>query len=199
MEPLQRELNYRILCFWSEEDQEFVATCVQLPGLSGLGATEQEALTELLTAMSVWFEHQEPQGGLCLLGQPSPLAVSTAPLNLFFQRENTSVWLGCSAYDEHREGARMGGLFDVNGQSQETTGLFVATHHGGHADWYGCRKPSFTQPSGWVGHGLTGVCTIGTAGLTDQFRPTVVREIGLAGDEKPAERPGISNRRPLAA
>src|SRR6266550_4047445 len=37
--------------FWSPMDGEFVATCTEIPGLSGLGASEQEAIAELKVAI----------------------------------------------------------------------------------------------------------------------------------------------------
>ena len=47
---------------WSEEDSEFVAVCVEIPGLSGLGKTEADALTELKEALSAWLDHLRSEG-----------------------------------------------------------------------------------------------------------------------------------------
>lgn len=41
---------------WSEEDQEYVATCSAFPGLSALGETEEEALAEAKVALGLFIE-----------------------------------------------------------------------------------------------------------------------------------------------
>ncbi|MBI2985769.1 MAG: type II toxin-antitoxin system HicB family antitoxin [Deltaproteobacteria bacterium] len=41
---------------WSPEDRQFVATFLELPGLSGLGDTIAEAIKELNEALHGWFE-----------------------------------------------------------------------------------------------------------------------------------------------
>lgn len=52
--------SYRV--FWSSDDNEFVATCTEVPGLSGLGPSEAEAIGELKTALAVWLDHLESEG-----------------------------------------------------------------------------------------------------------------------------------------
>ena len=42
---LARLYTYRV--FWSEEDQEFVGTCLEFPSLSALAKDQVEALTEI--------------------------------------------------------------------------------------------------------------------------------------------------------
>jgi predicted RNase H-like HicB family nuclease len=46
--------SYRV--FWPSEDNEFVATCVEIPGLSGLAPTEAGAIEELKVAIRGWLE-----------------------------------------------------------------------------------------------------------------------------------------------
>lgn len=69
--------RYSFQVFWSAEDQEFVATCVEIPGLSGLGATEEAALGEVKTAVQVWLDylvaHGEP------LPVPQPFHAASTP------------------------------------------------------------------------------------------------------------------------
>ena len=47
--------SYRI--FWSKEDGEYVAECDEIPGLSGLGSSEAQAIKELKVAIGVWLDH----------------------------------------------------------------------------------------------------------------------------------------------
>ena len=46
---------------WSSEDRQFVATFLELPGLSGLGGTISEAIKELSEALRAWLDaaHKE--------------------------------------------------------------------------------------------------------------------------------------------
>jgi|SRR5215813_158197 len=48
--------KYSFSIGWSEEDQEYVATCPSFPGLSALGETEEEALAEAKTALQLFIE-----------------------------------------------------------------------------------------------------------------------------------------------
>jgi len=41
---------------WSPEDRQFVATFLELPGLSGLGDTIGDAIKELTDALREWLE-----------------------------------------------------------------------------------------------------------------------------------------------
>jgi predicted RNase H-like HicB family nuclease len=54
--------RYPLRVFWSERDSEFVATCAEIPGLSGLGANEAEAIAELKVAIGGWLEHLTEEG-----------------------------------------------------------------------------------------------------------------------------------------
>ncbi len=48
--------RYSFNITWSEEDGEYVATCPAFPGLSALGKTEEEALTEGKVALELFIE-----------------------------------------------------------------------------------------------------------------------------------------------
>jgi len=48
--------NYGFRIAWSDEDQSFVATCVELEGLSGLGDTPEQALSEVKVAVELALE-----------------------------------------------------------------------------------------------------------------------------------------------
>jgi len=56
--------NYSFSVLWSDEDGEYVATSAEFPGLSGLGATPEEAIAELKDAIEVavqaYLEDGEP-------------------------------------------------------------------------------------------------------------------------------------------
>jgi predicted HicB family RNase H-like nuclease len=56
--------KYSFNIAWSESDGEYVATSAEFPGLSGLGATAEEAVSELRAAMEVavdaFLEDGEP-------------------------------------------------------------------------------------------------------------------------------------------
>ena len=54
--------RYSHRVFWSPRDNEFVATCVEIPGLSGLAPTEAGAIEELKVAIGGWLEHLSEQG-----------------------------------------------------------------------------------------------------------------------------------------
>src|SRR6184192_4809376 len=62
-------IEYSYVVFWSDADREYAATCMEVPVLSGLGATEALAIQELKVAMTAWFEYLESQG----LPRPAPL------------------------------------------------------------------------------------------------------------------------------
>jgi predicted RNase H-like HicB family nuclease len=70
--PVIPTYSYRV--FWSADDQEFVATCVEIPGLSGLAATEAGAIDELKVAIGGWLEHLTEQG--IAWPEPNPDAFS---------------------------------------------------------------------------------------------------------------------------
>jgi len=49
IKELLKRYSYRV--FWSEDDQEFVAVCLELPSLSGLAKTQERALVEVKVAV----------------------------------------------------------------------------------------------------------------------------------------------------
>lgn len=56
--------DYHINVFWSDEDESWVADIPDLAHCSALGATPQEAVTEVLEAKQAWLEsareHNDP-------------------------------------------------------------------------------------------------------------------------------------------
>lgn len=66
--------RYSFRVFWSPEAKEFVATCVEIPGLSGLASTEAGAIDELKLAICGWLEHLSDQG--TPWPEPNPAAFS---------------------------------------------------------------------------------------------------------------------------
>lgn len=54
--------NYGFRIAFSEEDQSFVAMCVELEGLSGLGDTPEQALAEVKVAVELALEEYVAQG-----------------------------------------------------------------------------------------------------------------------------------------
>jgi predicted RNase H-like HicB family nuclease len=52
--------SYRI--FYDTPSGEYVAECEEIPGLSGIGATDIEALTELKEAISGWLAALAAEG-----------------------------------------------------------------------------------------------------------------------------------------
>ena len=53
---------------WSDEDQEYIATCRSFPGLSAFGETEEEALIEARVALAGFVETYEANN----LTRPGP-------------------------------------------------------------------------------------------------------------------------------
>jgi predicted RNase H-like HicB family nuclease len=62
---------YAFRSSWSDGDGECVATCEEIPGLSGLGPTPARALAELRIAIAAWLDYLAAQG----LALPLPIAV----------------------------------------------------------------------------------------------------------------------------
>ncbi|HKZ80541.1 MAG TPA: toxin-antitoxin system HicB family antitoxin [Pyrinomonadaceae bacterium] len=65
---------------WSEEDQEYVATCPAFPGLSAFGASEEEALKEGKIALAGFIETCEANN--LSLPEPAIRAASSGKLQL---------------------------------------------------------------------------------------------------------------------
>lgn len=49
-------MKYKIILFWSEEDQAFLAEVPELPGCMAHGETQDEALHRAQEAMAAWIE-----------------------------------------------------------------------------------------------------------------------------------------------
>ena len=56
MQASSQMARYSYHITWSSEDRQFVATFLELPGLSGLGDTIGEAIKELSEALRGWLE-----------------------------------------------------------------------------------------------------------------------------------------------
>ncbi len=69
MQRNQQAPNYSYKIFWSDEDKEFVATFIEIPSLSGLGSTPQEAIRELTEVLTAWLQVAEERG----LQLPKPI------------------------------------------------------------------------------------------------------------------------------
>lgn len=48
--------QYKIILYWSLEDQAFVTEVPELPGCMAHGQTYEEALVHIQQAMSLWLE-----------------------------------------------------------------------------------------------------------------------------------------------
>lgn len=65
--------RYPANVFWSDEDEGFIAVASDLPGCSAFGETQQEALTELQSAIVAWIEAARAVGNP--IPEPSQPAV----------------------------------------------------------------------------------------------------------------------------
>lgn len=54
--------NYQVDCFWSEEDEGFIAIVPDLHGCSAFGDTRIEAMEEVSEAIDCWLEAAESAG-----------------------------------------------------------------------------------------------------------------------------------------
>jgi predicted RNase H-like HicB family nuclease len=54
--------RYPFNIVWSEDDQEYLATCPSFPGLSAFGETEEEALDEAKIALKLFIESYQERG-----------------------------------------------------------------------------------------------------------------------------------------
>jgi predicted RNase H-like HicB family nuclease len=55
-------MKYSFRIQWSDEDEAFVATSTEFPGLSAFGDTHQEALREAETALELMIETYQASG-----------------------------------------------------------------------------------------------------------------------------------------
>jgi predicted RNase H-like HicB family nuclease len=72
--------KYGFDIFWSDEDQGYIATCPDFPGLSAFGVTEEEALQEAKSAMQLFVEAIRDQG------KPTPEATTVNSIATRHQR-----------------------------------------------------------------------------------------------------------------
>jgi len=49
---MYNKFSYKVS--WCEEESEFIAICVEMPGLSGLGQTEVLAIEQCLLVVRAW-------------------------------------------------------------------------------------------------------------------------------------------------
>lgn len=68
---MKRNDHYTYRVFWSEEDQEYVATCAEFPSLSWLERSPEKALTGIRKVVSECVEDMRNSG------EPIPEALST--------------------------------------------------------------------------------------------------------------------------
>lgn len=54
--------KYAIEIFHSEEDEGYIAVVPELPECSAFGNTEEEALSEIKTAIELWIEIAKKEG-----------------------------------------------------------------------------------------------------------------------------------------
>ena len=48
--------RYEIIIYWSNEDQAFIGEVPELPGCMAHGATHEEALANIKSAMELWIK-----------------------------------------------------------------------------------------------------------------------------------------------
>ncbi|MDQ3685195.1 MAG: type II toxin-antitoxin system HicB family antitoxin [Acidobacteriota bacterium] len=54
--------KYGFQIFWSDEDDAYIVTCPEFPGLSAFGDTEEEALREAKVALELFIESMQEHG-----------------------------------------------------------------------------------------------------------------------------------------
>jgi predicted RNase H-like HicB family nuclease len=67
--------HYGFDVFWSEEDEGYIATCPDFPGLSAYGENEEQALSEGKAALRLFLESLQTEG------KRAPRATSARPGN----------------------------------------------------------------------------------------------------------------------
>jgi antitoxin HicB len=65
--------KYGLNIIWSEEDQGYIATCPEFPGLSAFGETFEDAVAEAKLAQELFIETYEQEG----LTLPEPQSLSS--------------------------------------------------------------------------------------------------------------------------
>ena len=64
--------EYRFNVFWSEADNNYVATCPDFPGVSGFGETRVQALAEAELSLQLAIEAYQEEGWELPIPQPPP-------------------------------------------------------------------------------------------------------------------------------
>lgn len=72
--------RYSVTIRWSDEDESYIATAPELPGLSAFGDTEEEALRELETAQELFLEVMKERGDP--IPEPHALPAASGQLRL---------------------------------------------------------------------------------------------------------------------
>lgn len=65
--------KYGLNIIWSEEDQGYIATCPEFPGLSAFGETFEDAVAEAKVAQELFIETYKQEG----LALPEPLSLNS--------------------------------------------------------------------------------------------------------------------------
>ncbi len=59
---MELAVKYSYRVFWSADDGEYVAACIEIPSLSGLGSTPEAAMSEAREAVCGWLAHLQSEG-----------------------------------------------------------------------------------------------------------------------------------------
>ncbi len=59
---MEANCRYKIIVYWSDEDQAFIAEVPELAGCAADGATYQEAISNVQTIIEEWIETAREEG-----------------------------------------------------------------------------------------------------------------------------------------
>lgn len=54
--------RYEIIIYWSEQDESYIAEAPELPGCMAHGASDEEALRNIHSAMRLWLDSAREDG-----------------------------------------------------------------------------------------------------------------------------------------
>jgi predicted RNase H-like HicB family nuclease len=77
--------DYGFELFWSDEDQGYIATCPDFPGLSAFGKSPDKALKEAYIAMELFIEDYEQRGEP--LPEPTKVTAYSGQIRLRMPKE----------------------------------------------------------------------------------------------------------------